>query len=289
MRLGVNSKDNIKGFIGIGTMGFPIAMALANSGVNLLCYDRDKRKSEVLSSKKSITIASGLADFSSCKTIYLSLPGPKEVEDTVTQLCQLNLDENSVIIDLSTNDVATVQRMHQLMQNKNLVYVDSPLSGGKKAAEKCSLTVMISGNENAIASHRKEIGTFASKIFMFDSVGSATIIKLINNQIFLTTSVILQEAMKTAEKSNLNRDQVLEVLKASSAGPVTKLASLVLAENTKQDIFSLNIAHKDLKLALELAKGDSNMRLTEAALEVYQTAIESGYGDHDFFATRKIL
>ena len=93
-----------------------------------------------------------------------------------------------------------------------------------------------------------------------------------------------------AEKAGLDTDQLLSVLKESSASAYTGLAGFFLGRDFENVIFKLGIAEKDVALALESArKLGVSMPMTEAGHAVYQRARESGLGDEVFYATLKTL
>ena len=119
------------------------------------------------------------------------------------------------------------------------------------------------------------------------AAGAGTLSKLINSQIFLAASVLVQEGFVMGVKAGMDPSAVLEVLEVSSAASVPGRASLFLSRKFAQDIFSLAIVAKDIDVAL--ASADAQMPMTAAAAGGYQRALEQGLGAQDFYATVKVL
>jgi len=114
--------------------------------------------------------------------------------------------------------------------------------------------------------------------------------KLVNNQIFLAASTAVQEGFVLAAKAGFNSSQLLEILKASSAGQYVGMAPLFLARDFDRVIFRLGLAHKDLSLAVQSAESlGVPMPQTKAALATYKDAIDQGLGDKVFYATLQAL
>ena len=122
------------------------------------------------------------------------------------------------------------------------------------------------------------------------AAGAGTLSKLINSQIFLAASVLVQEGFVMGVKAGMDPSAVLEVLEVSSAASVPGRASLFLSRKFAQDIFSLAIVAKDIDVALASADAlGAQMPMTAAAAGGYQRALEQGLGAQDFYATVKVL
>jgi len=280
------------GFIGTGTIGGPIALRLLEHEHSMWAFDIAPGATAA-HEERGATAAATIAELANaCSTVFLSLPGPAEIEQVVLGDDGLlnHTRTNSTIVDLSTNSVSLNRRIADLAQAKGISYLDAPVSGGKAAAGKGTLSVMVGGDEVAYLEARPLIEYFAEHIFYMGPPGSGTLAKLINNQIFLSASVLIQEGFVMAAKAGMDPGALLEVLKASSAGSLVSRAPLVLSRRFDLDVFALSIATKDLGVALESARDvGAAMPLTEAAHGVYAKALAQGFGNEDFFATVKVL
>lgn len=280
------------GFIGTGTIGGPIAARLITSENTLLVYDARADATKTLEAKGACRAESIQEIAANCETVFLSLPGPAQIEAVVLgENGLLARKENlNTIIDLSTNAIALNRDIASQAAARDIDYLDAPVSGGKVAAQDGSLAIMVGGNEVAFSAARSLLEHFGENIFYLGPAGSGTLAKLINNQIFLSASVLIQEGFVMGAKAGMDPTDLMQVLKVSSAGALMKMAPLVLSRKFDLDVFALNIAAKDIAVALESADAvGASMPMTKAASGVYEQALASGFSQEDFYATVKIL
>lgn len=280
------------GFIGTGTIGGPIALRLCEHQHPLLAFDIDPSALAPLLDNGAQAASSVAEIATKCTTVFLSLPGPREIELVLLGDNGLinHLAEQSTIVDLSTNSVSLNRDIAELAEKKGIRYLDAPVSGGKAGAQKGTLSVMVGGDESAFNDVRPLIESFGEHIFYMGGPGSGTLTKLVNNQIFLCASVLIQEGFVMGAKAGMDPSALLEVLKKSSAGSLLGSAPLVLSGRYDRDLFALSIATKDVGVALDSARAiGAHMPLTEAAHGVYTEALAQGLGNEDFFATAKVL
>ena len=280
------------GFIGTGTIGGPMAMRLLDAGHALRVFDLNleaTRNQEESGAKRAASVTE-IAQC--CAVTFLSLPGPKQIEAVVLGDGGLlaHARPGATIIDLSTNAIALNREIAAQAARQGVYYLDAPVSGGRVGAVAGKLSVMVGGDRAAFDSVRYLIECFGENIFYMGDAGAGTLTKLINNQIFLAASVLVQEGFVMGVKAGMDPSGVLEVLKVSSAASVLGRASLFLSRKFDQDIFSLAIAAKDIDVALASAAAlGAEMPMTTAAAGVYQRAVADGLGGQDFYATVKVL
>ena len=224
--------------------------------------------------------------------LFRSLPGTRPINEVVVGEHGLLGHERrgATIIDLSTNAIAPNREIAAKAKELGVHYLDAPVSGGRAGAVAGKLAVMVGGDRAAFDATRELIACFGENIFYMGEAGAGTLTKLINNQIFLAASVLVQEGFVMGVKAGMDPGEVLEVLKVSSAASVLGRASLFLSRKFDQDIFSLAIASKDIDVALASAADlGTEMPMTTAAAGVYQRAVAEGLGGQDFYATVKVL
>ncbi len=280
-------------FIGLGTMGAPVAGHLARAGHAVLGWDVHAPTLAAAVAARGLTAAIGAADAASrADAVFLSLTGPKQVEDVLVGAGGVlpALRPGALVVDLSTNSLEVVRRMAQACAEHGVAFVDAPVSGGKAGAEAGKLAVMVGAEPAAFARVQPLLDAFAARVFHVGKSGDGALAKLANNQIFLGASVLIQEAFVFAAKSGVDATRLLEILQASSAGAVVGNARFFLARNFDDAIFKLAIAEKDLAIAVESARAlGASVPATEAARGVYAAALEAGLGEKVFTATLKTL
>lgn len=280
------------GFVGTGTIGAPMAMRLLDGGHRLRVFDLSTQATRPHEDKGALRAASLREVADHCAVIFLSLPGPKQIETVMLGAGGLLAHGRpaSTIIDLSTNAIALNRQLASQASRQGLHYLDAPVSGGRVGAIAGKLAVMVGGDRAAFEAVRHLIACFGENIFYMGAAGAGTLTKLVNNQIFLAASVLVQEGFVMGVKAGMDPSAVLEVLKVSSAASVLGRASLFLSRKFEQDIFSLAIAAKDIDVALASAQDlGVEMPMTTAAAGVYQRALAAGLGAEDFYATVKVL
>ncbi len=278
------------GFIGTGTMGGPIAHRMFERCPGLRVFDIDENALRSLADLGAIVAPSVRDIAASCDTVFLSLPGPAQIEDVVLGEDGLLTTSESLrtIVDLSTNSVNLNRDISRRASAKGIDYLDAPVSGGKLAARDGSLAVMIGGDEDAFIRVRPLLEYFGAHIHYMGIAGCGTLAKLINNQIFLAVSVLIQEGFVLGAKAGLDPNALLEALKECSAGPLLAAAPLILSGKFDVGVFALSIAAKDLDVALACARDlDVAVPVSSAAYGIYESALAAG--DEDFFATVKVL
>ena len=279
------------GFIGTGVIGTPMATRVLAAGRDLVVHDARPDAAESVI-QAGATWASTPAEVAhQCPIVLLSLPGPVEVEEVVvgTDGVLAGARAGTVVVDLSTNSVATVRRLHQRCAADGVHYVDAPVSGGAVGAANGTLAIMASGDAEAIARAEPVLETFG-RVAKLGASGSGTIVKLVNNQIFLCASLVVQEAAVLAAKAGFDGDELLEILKVSSAAPYVGYAPLVLGHRYDTGVFALALAEKDVALALESARAlGVAMPVAAAAHQTYLRALTAGLGRADFVATMQVV
>jgi 3-hydroxyisobutyrate dehydrogenase-like beta-hydroxyacid dehydrogenase len=280
------------GFVGLGAIGGAIAERLLTQKFGLRVYDIERDALDRL-------IGLGASDgrgyreiAADCEVVFLSLPSPNVVEHVV--LGENGLLSGSVklqyIVDLSTNSPELSRKISVAAEKVGVNYLDAPVSGGRSGAKKGTLSVMIGGSTHAFDMVKPIVDALGENVFHVGSSGSGSLAKLVNNQIFLSTSVLVQEAFMMGLKSGMQPQALLNVLKTSSAASMVKLAPLFLSNDVDRNIFSLGIAEKDLNLAIGSSdQAGVSMPVTRAAHTVYQESLNAETTGLDFYVTLRAL
>lgn len=277
------------GFIGLGAMGQPIARRLLEAGHTLVVSDLSRAHAGEWMAAGASFADTPAEVAAACRTVFMSLPGPREVEAVVGGLMS-GVQRGDVVIDLSTNAYATVVALAERLARAGVTFIDAPVSGGVAGAVRGKLAVMAGGDAAAIAALAPVFEAFAARVFHVGDNGKGTIAKLVNNQIFLSAAVAVQEGFVLAAKAGLDSDTLLDIVKASSAGGYMGMAPLFFGRDFDNAMFRLSLAAKDLGVALESASDlGAPMPTTRAAHGVYKDAIDQGLGDKVFYATLRAL
>ncbi len=288
----MGARSDCYGFVGIGTMGMPMAEHIIDAGISLVVRDTNPQVVGELTAAGAAAAGSLDEVGRKCQVVFLSLPGPADVEAVLVGASGLlgSMIEGDVIVDLSTNSHEMVVNLAAAAAEKGVHFLDAPVSGGAVGVRKKTLAVMVGGDAAALDLARPVLDLFAPHIFHVGATGMGTIAKLANNLIVLASTVTVQEAFVMASKAGLDATTLMRIIKKSSAAPCTGHGHFVLSRRFDNPIFKLGIAKKDLAVAVQSAKAlGVPMPTTEAALAVYDQAIDMGLGDEVFYATQKAL
>ena len=280
------------GFIGTGNIGNPMARHLIAAGHDVTVFDIRTAATENLLELGARPANNPRDVADACRTVFLSLPGPPEVEDAVRGRDGLlaAARPGDTLVDLTTNSVSAVRRMHALLAEAAIDYLDCPVTGGVTGAEAGTLTVLGSGDQDAFERAEPVLRAFASNVFYLGEPGSGTLVKLINNAIVLCSGQLVQEGIVLGSRAGLDPAKLYDMLQLSTARPFIGLMPHMVGRRFENPTFSLALATKDVSLALETARELAvPMPVTAAAQQTYLRALASGLGDLSFMATLQAL
>ncbi len=280
------------GFIGTGTMGNPIAGRLVAAGHALVVFDAVPAATANLVERGARWAASPRAVAAECPVVFTSLPGPAELHAVVegTDGILAAGATGLVHVDLSTSSYAAVQALHATEAAAGVALIDAPVSGGAHGAAQGTRSVMASGDGSPYDAVRPLFEALAANVFYLGAPGRGTIAKLVNNLIFLSGALLVQEGFVLAAKAGLGAREMLSIVNASSAKLYAGMAPLFFGRNFEMTLFKLGIAEKDVALAVASARElGAPLPLSEAAAHTYRRAVDEGRADKVFFATLETL
>jgi 3-hydroxyisobutyrate dehydrogenase-like beta-hydroxyacid dehydrogenase len=161
--------------------------------------------------------------------------------------------------------------------------IDAPVSGSVSGARAGTLAVMIGASEQDIAPWKPVLGSIGTNLFALGELGRGNVLKLLNNYVALTGQAVLCEAMALADRLGVPRDTVADVLGKSSGGSfILERKRAALAAHDYAPGFFVDLALKDLTLALELAEGaGARAEVGRQASRLYAEASQKGLGTLD--------
>ncbi len=272
------------GFIGVGTMGEPMCRNLAKkSGLTVLAADRDPAPLARLAAD-GVKTASLDEIAESCRTIFLSLPGGKEVE----QVC---LGDSGLVhkaklgwtvIDLSTAPPRLAQRLYEEFEGRASAFADAPVARTRQAAIDGTLSIMVGGTEATFARIEPLLRHMASEVTHCGAAGSGQTVKILNNMVLFQTVVALAEALSIARAQGVDGKVLFDTLSKSSADSFALRnhgMKAMLPGVFPERAFSTEYALKDLSYAIELADHHGLPGLgADVARELMERAVELGNG-----------
>ena len=280
-------------FIGIGTMGGPMAERVLSAGHSVVVNDLDRDAAAGLEADGATWAARAPDAVDGASVICLSLPGPRQVEDVLLGADGV-LDAatpGAVVVDHTTNSIETVHRVAARCADLGLGFVDAPVSGGRAGAAAGTLAVMCGGAEADVDAARPVLAAFGDPIVHLGAVGAGTIAKLVNNQVFLCGEIVFQEGLVLAAKAGIDPAAMLSLLGRTGAGGAhVANGERVVRREFEGPGFALALAEKDVALAI--AAGRALGVPMPASASAHQRFIESvaeGLGHERSFATLRVI
>jgi 3-hydroxyisobutyrate dehydrogenase-like beta-hydroxyacid dehydrogenase len=242
------------GFIGVGNMGGPMCRnIIRNTNHEVIVFDLN---AEALKTCTDLGASAGssVADVASrADVVITSLPMPKHVEEVAAAIAA-NAKAGTVYIDLSTNSPTVAKRVAEALAAKGIQMLEAPVSGGTPRATDGTIVIMVGGDEKLCDAQRPLLNSFSSEVVHVGDIGMGSVAKLINNMLAFCNMAAAAEALVMGAKSGIDLkklDQVISNASGYSSG-YRSVADKSFAGNFNPT-FALDLAHKDLRLALELA------------------------------------
>ncbi len=279
-------------FIGLGTMGLPMARHLVAAGHEVVACDVDRARAESLGTAVAATPAEAAAGADVAVT---SLPSPAAVEEVALGPDGIREAAPSVrtFIDMSTGPPALARRLAAELEQAGIDSLDAPVSGGPRGAESATLTVMVGGSEETFRREEPLLRALGTVVVHVGGPGTGQAAKLCNNLVAGATMAAIAEACAIAERERIDPGTFYELLTAST-GDSRVLRTRFPLEGADpahpcasgfEPMFMLDLIAKDLVLACELAHEDGvEPSVAGAALAEYRKAQEAGLGRRDYSA-----
>jgi 3-hydroxyisobutyrate dehydrogenase-like beta-hydroxyacid dehydrogenase len=173
----------------------------------------------------------------------------------------------------------------------DIAFVDAPVSGARSRAAQGTLTIMASGPKAAFDRAAPMLDAMGDPVFHLDEkAGIGTMVKLVNNAIAINCTAAVQEGLVMAGAAGIDMGTLLSVLETSTSSMYLTLARPILSRRFDEAYFKLSLAEKDLRLAIESgAELGADTSVASAVHDVYDRAVEAGFGEQIFYATLKVL
>src|SRR5262245_15634268 len=281
------------GFIGLGNMGFHMARRLVEAGHKLTVCDTRPEAVARLTSLGAAAAASPREVADAAETVLASLPTP----DVVMQVAA---NKDGVIegrkvrrfVDLSTTGSRMAIRIAETLHKRNIVQLDSPVSGGVSGAEKGTLAVMVSGPRAEFELVREMLGVIGKVFFIGEKPGMGQTMKLCNNLLSATAIAASSEAVVMGVKAGLDPEVMIEVINACSGRNTAtdvKFTRAILPR-TFDFGFASGLMYKDVRLCLEEAEQlGVPMWVGSAVRQMFQLSVAENGADQDFTTLIKCI
>jgi 3-hydroxyisobutyrate dehydrogenase len=279
-------------FVGLGTMGAPIARHLIAGGHALVGHDLDRARVDEL----GIPFAASPAEAAAAAEVALtSLPSPAIVREVWLGASGLvaGAPPGALLVDLSTGPPELARELADALEPAGLDVLDAPVSGGPHGATDGTLTVMVGGREEPVTRARPLLETFGRHVVRVGGHGAGQTAKLCNNLVAGVTMAAVAEACAIAEREGIDAATLFALMAASTGDsrvlrtrfPLSGADEAHPSSRDWQPLFALDLLAKDLELAIALAATVGvEPSVAESALAEYRRAQALGHGSRDYSA-----
>ena len=276
------------GFLGLGTMGAPMAANLLKAGFKVQVWNRTPAKAQPFAALGAKIGKSPAHVAAESDVIITMVSKPQDVEAVVLGESGVaeGIKKGSVLVDMSTVSPATSRKLAGEMAARQAEFLDAPVVGSKGPATSGELVILVGGLPQTLERARPLLNAMGKTIIHAGGVGAGAALKLATNLMLAHLAAGFAEGLLLVQRAGLDPKRYLEVLEAStfrSPWYQTKGVSMVKREFATH--FALKHMHKDLRLMGELA-GDVKTRLpvTQAVERLFAESESAGRGEIDYSA-----
>jgi len=271
------------GFIGIGLMGFPMAKNLLKAGYKLKVFNRSQDKAERLK-EFGAYISTSIHDAVNNADIIITMLTDDVAVEKVMSSDEFikNIKSKAIVIDMSSINPIISKKYAEILEKKNINYLDAPVSGGTIGAEEASLAIMV-GGEESIFNECFDLLKILGNPTLVGPVSSGQISKLANQIIVGVTIGAVAEAVTLCEKSGTNPSKMIKALSGGWAD------SKILQTHGKRMInkdFSpkgkTSTQLKDMTNIINAGKAaELHLPISSLIKEMYKNLVKEGHGNTD--------
>jgi 3-hydroxyisobutyrate dehydrogenase len=278
------------GFIGLGSIGAPMAERFVIAGHQVIAFDIANLQERL---PLGATAADSVEELAArVDTSIMSLPNGDASKSVCSQLAEARERRVQTIVDLSTIGVAAARECAQLLEGTGMAYVDAPVSGGVPGARNGSLTVMVGTKEEVFEDIGPLLSVIAKNYFrMGDEPGHGQATKLLNNFLSATALAATSEAVLFGVKMGLNIEAVIDAVNVSSGrntASADKFPKSVIPE-TYDYGFATALMKKDLDLYLESVEDAATHHDIASTVARTWRGFNDAFPDKDFTYIYKYL
>ena len=279
------------GFIGLGLMGEPMSINLVKkSGKKVMVYDIDRAKMEMIAAEGGEKATSIEEVGKKCDVVISMVPKSEHVVSVYDELLKV-AREGQIFIDMSTIDPKVSVELSKKIAEKGAVMLDAPVVKSRPAAISGVLGIYVGGEEKTFLKVEEILKCMGNNVIYLGENGKGLMMKLCHNTLVSAIQNGVNEMITVAQKSGIEID---DFIKAISYGGGQNFyldgKGKAIAEGNYTTAFSVENMHKDIHLTAKVLD-DLGLKLpgVDVAKDVYDRAMERGYGKEDFCATIKAV
>lgn len=271
------------GFIGLGAMGTGMARNLHRRGLLTHVWNRTPERASALARELSVQHAASPADLAAhCNCVAMCVAADADVLEMVDAIAS-HLKPGSIVIDCSTVSRDTAKAAAAKLIDRQVAFLDAPVSGGVEGAAKGTLAIMVGGDPDAFARAKPVLDAMGATVTHFGPTGAGQAAKATNQIMCAGIIQAISEAMAFAKVEGLPLEKLIDTLGKGAGSSwyfVNRAPNMV--RNDYPPGFRVRLHQKDLNICREMAaRHGVQLPVIEMTLHHYRRLIEQGHGDED--------
>jgi 3-hydroxyisobutyrate dehydrogenase len=278
----MSKKRNVT-FVGLGTMGYPMAGHLSRSRLfNVSVFNRSSEKSSKWGDEYEGRVALTIEDAVKDADVVITCTGRDEdmMEIVFSDDGMMpHLKNGSIFIDHTTTSFKLAKHLNESLKSKNIAFIDAPVSGGEAGAINGVLSVMAGGDSHILDSCDSIIKTYSKSITLMGDSGSGQLAKMVNQICIAGLLQGLSEGLLFAESENLNMDKLLSAISGGAAQSWQMVNRGKTMHQREFDFgFAIKWMVKDLGYCLDQAEGNNTkLSFTQEVYDRYVNLMDKGH------------
>ncbi len=274
------SEPRAVAFLGLGTMGHPMAGHLVKGGHRVTVYNRTAARAEDWVATHGGARAGSVAEAArDAEIVFLCVGGDDDVRE-VAGAALAAMKPGGVIADHSTVSATVSREMDAAARARGLFFLDAPVSGGQAGAEKGVLTVMVGGDADAFARVRPLMACYGRSVTHMGPSGAGQLTKMVNQICIAGLVQALAEGLAFAQKAGLDGHRVVEVIAkgAAQSWQMDNRAATML-EDRFDFGFAVDWMRKDLGIVLDEARRNGSSLPVTALVDQFYAEVQAMGGN----------
>jgi len=271
--------------VGLGKMGVPIAERILEAGFPLAVWNRTPSRADPLVDRGA-TVLDSAADALRQADVCITMLTDDEALDAVAPDVVAGARPGTTLIDMSTVSVAASERVAERAEAADVVFLRSPVSGNPTVVRGGTLTLVVSGPQDAAERLEPLLRAIGPKVFYVGECERARVVKLVLQVLVGGIAELLGEALVLGESGGVDRAKLVEVINASAvASPLTGYKGDAVLRDDYSATFTTSMMLKDVDLVLDLAEEDHLvLPFTRHLRRLLEQTADAGHADEDFMA-----
>jgi 2-hydroxy-3-oxopropionate reductase len=280
------------GFIGLGTMGAPMALNLMKSGYKLLTHSRGQTPE--LLKQGGVTLCTNNKDVAErADIIFLMVPDTPQVQEVLfgPNGVAEGLTPGKIVVDMSSISPIATKEFAAKIRATGGEYLDAPVSGGEVGAKNASLSIMVGGKQEVFDTVKPLFEAMGKNITLVGEVGDGQTAKVANQIIVALNIEAVSEALLFAAKAGADPAKVRQALMGGFASSkILEVHGERMIHRTFDPGFRIELHQKDLNLALSSARAlGVALPNTATAQELFNSCAAHGGKSWDHSAMVRAL